>query len=327
VRELLRALSGAEDALVVNNGAAALLLALTALAAGRGVLVSRGELVEIGGSFRVPEIISACGARLVEVGTTNRTRAADFARAVNDEVSVLLAVHPSNFRVSGFVERPSPAELVAVSASRRLHAVYDVGSGALTTDGEEPGVRDMIGAGFDLVTFSGDKLLGGPQAGIVVGEAALVERLRAHPLYRALRVDKVTLAGLEATLRGWRDGAPPPVARFRALDRGALRVRAEGVREALRARLGQVGDVELTLVEVEGAVGGGSLPGAVLPGVAVAVRCSGLDKLSAALRRGDPPVIARVADERLLLDLRAVRAEDEPTLVDAVAAAVLARAP
>ena len=311
-RALLQRLTGAEDALVVNNGAAAVLLALTALAAGGEVVVSRGELVEIGGSFRVPDVITACGARLVEVGTTNRTRTADFERAVGPSTRVLLAVHPSNFRVEGFVEAAPWPELVALARARGLRAVYDAGSGSLRGEGREPGIAPCVAAGADLVTFSGDKLLGGPQAGVIVGRAEVVGLLRRHPLYRALRVDKVTLAALEATLRGWVTGDLPPVRRMLDQSPAALRPRAE----ALAARLQEAG-IAAEVRELVGLAGGGSLPGEGLPSVGVAVR-GRVDALARALRRGAPPVLARVADEAVLLDLRTVLPEQEPALAACV---------
>jgi L-seryl-tRNA(Ser) seleniumtransferase len=310
VAALLRRLTGAEAALVVNNNAAAVLLALAALAEGRDVVVSRGELIEIGDGFRIPDVLARSGARLVEVGTTNRTRAADYERAVGRETALLLRVHQSNFRVVGFTERPTTAALADVARRAGLPLVDDLGSGALAAFADEPSPAESIADGADLVCFSGDKLLGGPQAGIVVGRADLVERLRRHALQRALRADKLTLAALEGTLALHLDPAAArrelPVARM--LEEPATGVRARA--ERLAAAVG--GEVEETVARV----GGGALPLAELPSFACAVE----EELAAPLRAVEPPVIAIVRDGRTLLDCR--------TLSDAeaaeVAAAVLA---
>ena len=311
VVSVLRRLTGAEGALVVNNNAAAVLLALAALAEGREVVVSRGELLEIGDGFRIPDVLTRSGARLVEVGTTNRTRAADYERAIGPETALLLRVHQSNFRVVGFTELPSTEELAAVAGRHALPLVEDLGSGALLPLHDEPQVRDALVAGADLVCFSGDKLLGGPQGGIVVGRAELVERLRRHPLQRALRADKLTLAALEGTLALYLD----PERALREVP--VLRMLAEPA-EAIRTRAGRLG--ELTGGEVEEPVaggGGGALPLAELPSFA----CSVEEALATALRQGEPPVVGVVRDGRLLLDCR--------TLADAElgeVAAVVARA-
>jgi L-seryl-tRNA(Ser) seleniumtransferase len=305
VADILRRLTGAEAGLVVNNNAAAVLLALAALAEGRAVLVSRGELIEIGDGFRIPDVLARSGARLVEVGTTNRTRATDYERAVTEDTALLLRVHQSNFRLVGFTERPSSSELTTLARRRSLVLVDDLGSGALTDISDEPSVRESLAAGADLVCFSGDKLLGGPQAGIVVGRADLVERLRRHPLQRALRADKLTLAALEGTLRLVLD-APEriPVVRMLREDAAAVRARAE----RLAAATG--GAVEETVARV----GGGALPLAEIRSFACAVE----KRLVAPLRTHDPPVVAIVRDGRCLLDCRTI-ADDE---VDEVAAAV-----
>jgi L-seryl-tRNA(Ser) seleniumtransferase len=306
--EILRRLTGAEAALVVNNNAAAVMLSLAALAGGREVLVSRGELIEIGDGFRIPDVLAQSGARLVEVGTTNRTRAADYAHAAGAETALLLRVHQSNFRVVGFTEQPTLAELAQVARERGLPLVDDLGSGAFAQFEDEPSPRDSLAAGADLVCFSGDKLLGGPQAGIVVGRADLVEQLRRHPLQRALRADKLTLAALEGTLALYLD--PERAAREIPVLR-MLREPAEAVRaraERLAALLG--GEVEETV----GRVGGGALPLAELPSFACAVE----ESLAGPLRAVDPPVIGVVRDGRLLLDCRTL-ADAE---LDEVAAAV-----
>jgi L-seryl-tRNA(Ser) seleniumtransferase len=310
VAPLLRGLTGAEAALVVNNNAAALLLCLAALAEGREVLVSRGELIEIGDGFRIPDVLARSGARLVEVGTTNRTRVADYERSVGSETAVLLRVHQSNFRVVGFTERPRLGELAALARRHGLLLLDDLGSGAIEAVEDEPSVRESLARGADLVCFSGDKLLGGPQAGIVLGRADLIERLRGHPLQRALRADKLTLAALEGTLALYLDpeggGRELPV--LRMLGEQAERVRARA--ERLAARVG--GEIEATVARV----GGGALPLAELPSFACAVE----EGLAAALRTADPPVIGVVRDGRTLLDCRTL-ADAE---VDEVAAAVIA---
>ncbi len=304
----LRDLTGAEAALVVNNNAAAVLLGLAAVADGREVIVSRGELIEIGDGFRIPDVLARSGARLVEVGTTNRTRLADYERAIGDETAVLLRVHQSNFRIVGFAERPPLRDLARLAERRGVVLVDDLGSGALEPAADEPTPRESIAAGAQLVTFSGDKLLGGCQAGIAVGRADLVERLRRHPLQRALRADKLSLAALEGTLAALRTGKHGvPV--LRMLDEPAEVVRSRA--ERLAALTG--GDVEPTVARV----GGGALPLAELESFA----CALAEQLAAPLRAGEPPVVGIVRDGRLLLDCR--------TLSDAEveeAAAAIARA-
>jgi L-seryl-tRNA(Ser) seleniumtransferase len=307
VAPLLRQLTGAEDSLVVNNNAAAVLLALAALAAGREVVVSRGELIEIGDGFRIPDVLTHSGARLREVGTTNRTRASDYEQAVGPETALLLRVHQSNFRQVGFTERPRVAELAAVAKRHGLALVDDLGSGALWEIEGEPNPHSSYAAGADLVCFSGDKLLGGPQAGIVVGRAGLVERLRRHPLQRAVRADKLTLAALEATLAlSLERPEEIPVLRMLREPEAAVRARAE----RLAARVG--GTVEDTAARI----GGGALPLAELRSFACAVE----EELAAALREHEPPVVALVRDGRTLLDCRTLT---EPE-AEEVARAVLA---
>ena len=299
LQALQDAVPDAERVLVVNNGAAALVLATTALAAGREVLVSRGEMVEIGDGFRLPDLIASTGARLREVGTTNRTRLADYAEAVGPATGCVLKVHPSNFRVEGFTSSVEVGELATLG----VPVVADVGSGLLAPDPllpDEPDVQTALQAGAAVVTCSGDKLVGGPQAGLLLGRAAELDVLRRHPLYRALRCDKTTLAGLEATLRG----PLPPV--WQALRATGLRERAE------RLALAVGGEV----VASDGAVGGGGAPSLVLPGWAVALAVS----YATALRTGTPCVVGRVADGRCLLDLRCVPPEDDGRVRDAVLA-------
>jgi L-seryl-tRNA(Ser) seleniumtransferase len=307
--DLLARLTGAEAALVVNNNAAAVLLALAALAEGREVVVSRGELIEIGDGFRIPDVLARSGARLVEVGTTNRTRASDYARAVGPDTAVLLRVHQSNFRVVGFSEQPRLSELAAVARRHEIPLVDDLGSGALAPVGDEPTPAESLHAGADLVCFSGDKLLGGPQAGVVVGRADLVERLRRHPLQRALRADKLTLAALEGTL----SLALDPSTRGDVPVQRMLHEPIERVRERAERLAGLVGgEVEETVARV----GGGALPLAEIPSAACAVE----EGLAEPLRLGEPSVVAVVRDGRTLLDCRTLTDSE----VDEVAAAVLA---
>jgi len=304
---LLRRLTGAEAALVVNNNAAAVLLALAALAEGREVIVSRGELIEIGDGFRIPEVLARSGARLREVGTTNRTRAADYEAAIGPETALLLRVHQSNFRQVGFTEQPKLRDLAAIARLHGLPLVDDLGSGALVELDGEPTPASSLAAGADLVCFSSDKLLGGPQGGIVAGTASLVEELRRHPLQRALRPDKLSLAALEGTLALLLD-RPEEVPVLRMLREPPTSVRARA--ERLAALVG--GTVEETV----GRAGGGALPLLELPGYACAVE-EGLAEL---LRAGEPAVVALVRDGRTLLDCRTL-ADAE---VEEVARAVLA---
>ncbi|HEU5440382.1 MAG TPA: L-seryl-tRNA(Sec) selenium transferase [Ktedonobacterales bacterium] len=328
-RALLRELTGAEDALAVNNNAAAVLVALAALAAGREVIVSRGELVEIGGGFRVPDVMRQSGARLIEVGTTNRTRLADYEAAMGEQTALLLAVHPSNFRVVGFTEAPELTELAALAHRHGLPLMYDLGSGALADTAawglaHEPTPPESIAAGVDLVCFSGDKLLGGPQAGILVGRRALLERIARHPLMRAVRIDKLTLAALEATLREHRDGRAAvalPIWRAIAQPTAAIRARAEHWAAQARA----IG-LRAEVVEGESTVGGGSLPGETLPTALCAIKQDGtrvveVGQLASRLRQGEPPVVARVSRERLLLDPRTVAPEEDEALLAALVVA------
>jgi L-seryl-tRNA(Ser) seleniumtransferase len=308
VASILRRLTGAEAALVVNNNAAAVLLALAALAEGREVVVSRGELIEIGDGFRIPDVLARSGARLVEVGTTNRTRAADYERAIGPETAVLLRVHQSNFRVVGFTEQPRVEELAAVARRHELPLVDDLGSGVLTELTDEPSARNALASGADLVCFSGDKLLGGPQAGIVVGRADLVERLRRHPLQRALRADKLTLAALEGTLLAYLDKPRRiPVLRMLREPAEVVQARAERLAELVG------GSVEETVARV----GGGALPLAELPSFACAVD----ESLAVPLRLGDPSVVGILRDGKLLLDCRTLRDDELPDLAAAVDAA------
>ena len=331
---LLRRLTGAEAAVVVNNNAAATLIVLAALAAGREVVVSRGELVEIGGGFRVPEVMAQSGAILREVGTTNKTRAADYAAAINERTALILRVHPSNFRIEGFTERPTVEDLVTVGKNCNVPVAEDLGSGHLSVSGttgvrphplekpnkndplgSDPTVGESVAAGIDVCCFSGDKLLGGPQAGIIVGRRRFVDRIRSHPLMRALRVDKLTYAALEATLAEYAAGRAAttvPVQRMVRLTPSDIHPRAT----ALAERLNDVPGWRAVVVEGVSAVGGGSAPGMDLPTWLVAIEKDGLtaDGLDTRLRALTPPVIARIERDRLVLDLRTVAPQDDQQL-------------
>ena len=317
---LITALTGAEAAVVVNNNAAATLLILTGLAAGREVVISRGELVEIGGGFRVPDVMRQSGASLREVGTTNRTRVNDYLAAVSASTAMFLRVHPSNFRVEGFTERPSLAELVGAGRAMQVPVVEDIGSGCLVDDlAQEPSVQASIAAGVDVVCFSGDKLLGGPQAGIITGRKAFVDRLRTHPLMRALRVDKITLAMLEATLGEYAAGRAAttiPVQRMLHESADDIESRAAALAEKITGHGWRV-----AMVSGSSAVGGGSAPGVELPTVLVSIARE--DDSAATteewLRSLDPPIIARIEHDRVLLDLRTVLPEQDGLLSDLLA--------
>jgi L-seryl-tRNA(Ser) seleniumtransferase len=320
--------STAISTIVVNNNAAAVLLALNSLAEGGEVIVSRGELVEIGGSFRIPDVMSKSSAALREVGTTNRTRIADYERAINDRTRLLLRVHRSNFEITGFTEQPALDELVALARRRNLPLMEDLGSGALIDLRSvgitgEPGVLDSLRAGVDIVTYSGDKLLGGPQAGLISGRADLVARMRSNSLFRALRVDKLTYAALEATLLAYvkHDHDVVPVLRMMRLSKDDIARRAEGIVSRVKSDQGKSAHLKLELVDGESVIGGGAAPSAVLPTRLIAVTHADLsaDELSARLRAYTPPIIARVEDGRVLLDLRTVLPDQDANLVNALA--------
>src|ERR1700676_235797 len=310
--------------IVVNNNAAAVLLALNSLAEGGEVIVSRGELVEIGGSFRIPDVMSKSSAALCEVGTTNRTRIADYERAINDRTRLLLRVHRSNFEITGFTEQPTLDELVALARRRKVPLMEDLGSGALIDLRSvgitgEPGVLDSLRAGVDIVTYSGDKLLGGPQAGLISGRADLVARMRSNSLFRALRVDKLTYAALEATLLAYvkRDHDAVPVLRMMRLSKDEIARRAQEIVSQVQSARGNSAHLKLELVDGESVIGGGAAPSAVLPTRLIAVTHADLsaDELCARLRAHTPPIIARVEERRVLLDLRTVFPEQDRTLV------------
>ena len=327
VEDLLCKLTGAESALVVNNNAAAVLLILSDMATGGEVITSRGELVEIGGSFRVPDIMEACGATLKEVGTTNKTHLRDYDRAISEKTRALMKVHTSNYRIVGFSETPDLADLVALGHERGLPVIEDLGSGCLVDLNrfgihDEPTVQHSVQAGVDVVSFSGDKLLGGPQAGIIVGKKAIVDKLKKHPLTRAMRVDKMTLAALEATLQIYEAGLAekeiPTIAMLAATPE-LLRGKAEN----LCARMKAAG-IPAEVVPTEGQVGGGSVPTQMLRSFAVALSPAkgSLDELETALRLGSPAIIGRIHRDLFLLDVRTLWEKDYDAIVGAAAEAM-----
>jgi len=325
--DLLRHLSGAEGAAVVNNCAAAVLLMLTALAKGKEVIVARGELVEIGGGFRMPDVMRLSGARMVEVGTTNRTRAEDYAAAITPHTAAIMKVHASNFQVIGFTESVELKDLAAIARQHQLLLLHDLGSGALLETAayglaEEPRIQDSLASGADLVACSADKLLGGPQAGLVLGRAALVDRVMKHPLARAVRVDKMTLAALIATLDLYltQSLAGLPIWDMLGASAESMAARARAWQNRLRER-GAAVDV----VAAESTVGGGSLPGERLPTTALAItpRRRGATDLLRRLREHEPPVIGRIVEERVLLDPRTVLPGEDDVIVEAVIAALV----
>ena len=315
--------STAISTIVVNNNAAAVLLALNSLAEGGEVIVSRGELVEIGGSFRIPDVMSKSNATLREVGTTNRTRIADYERAINDRTRLLLRVHRSNFEITGFTEQPALDDLVSLARRRNLPLMEDLGSGALFDLRSvgikgEPSVLDSLRTGVDIVTYSGDKLLGGPQAGLISGRADLVARMRANSLFRALRVDKLTYAALEATLLAYvkRDHDAVPALRMMRLSKDEITRRAEAIVSRVESSQAKAMHLKLQLFDGDSVIGGGAAPSAVLPTLLIALTHSDLsaDELSARLRAHTPPIIARVEEGRVLLDVRTVLPEQDAVL-------------
>jgi L-seryl-tRNA(Ser) seleniumtransferase len=319
-------LTGAEAAIVVNNCAAAVLLALSTFAADREVVVSRGELIEIGGSFRLPDVIERSGARMREVGTTNKTTLADYAGAIDENTRVLLASHPSNFRIVGFTAKPARAELAALAREHDLVLIEDLGSGCLVDlpTLAEPTVASSIGQGVDLVLFSGDKLLGGPQAGIIVGRRELVAAIRANPLLRAVRIDKLSLAGLAATLRLYRPGHDPcdevPVLRMLTAPAAAVAARAEALADALRP----LRSLAVELAEDASYAGGGACPLTAIPTRVLRLRSTryAAAELMRRLRTGDPAVVGRIADDAVVLDLRTVATAETDALAAAISSAV-----
>lgn len=329
VEGLLTELTGAEAALVVNNCAAAAFLVLTVLAKGGGVIVSRGELVEIGGDFRIPDVLVQSGATLVEVGTTNRTKLVDYDRAIGESTKLVMRVHPSNYRIVGFTEKPSLVELSELCRRKNVMLYEDAGSGALIdlagfglTD--EPLISQSIADGADIVTFSGDKLLGACQAGLIVGRRDLIEQIRRHPLYRALRVDKLAYAVLETTLESYLRDDPEsiPVLAMLALTKGDLDERARDFADRLK---GQTGEASIGIVDGESVVGGGSAPDVRLATTLISVRHPVLsaDEIERKLRRSETPVIARIEDDEVRIDLRTVEAAEEDRLLEILAGALV----
>ncbi len=316
VRGLLIELTGAEDALVVNNCAAAVFLTLNALCSGSEVILSRGQMVEIGGSFRMPDIVRQSGCALVEVGCTNRTRLSDYANAISDQTSAILRCHPSNFAIVGFHEEPSLNELSELARSRGKFLLDDAGSGCLLDTrqfglAKEPTLQEAVSAGADIVMASGDKLLGGPQAGLIVGKAALIKRIRAHPLARAVRVDKLTLAGLEATLRLYSQNRAQDIPVWRSLSKDLTSVK----RSAQRLKRACPGSV---ICEGATEVGGGAMPGNSVPSWRLGIPADDADELLAALRNNDPPIIGRIEDGKVWLDLRTVEDGELRTIENAL---------
>ncbi|MDD2553483.1 MAG: L-seryl-tRNA(Sec) selenium transferase [Desulfotomaculaceae bacterium] len=332
LENLLTSLTGAEDALVVNNNAAAVLLALSTAARGREVIVSRGQLVEIGGSFRIPEVMAQSGAKLVEVGATNKTYPEDYRRAICGETAMLLHVHTSNYRIIGFTRETTIGELVEIGREYNLPVMSDLGSGFLLDLSrfglpQEPTVQEVLGAGPDIVTFSGDKLLGGPQAGIILGKRYYIEKMKKNPLTRAVRVDKMTVAALEATLREYQDEEKAigeiPTLQMLTVNQGILEKRAYTLKSFLQNVLDKT-IAEFTVEKGISAVGGGAMPTAELLTAVVAVspRNISAGELQAALRRGDPAVMGRVQEDRLILDLRTISDTELQLLAEAVARAL-----
>jgi L-seryl-tRNA(Ser) seleniumtransferase len=328
VEDLLAQMTGAESALVVNNCAASALLVLTTFARDGETIVSRGELVEIGGDFRVPEVMAQSQTRMIEVGTTNRTNLSDFGRAISEKTRLIMRVHTSNYRVVGFTKTPRLRELADLAHKAGLLIYEDAGSGALVDLSDcgisgEPVIRESIGEGVDVVSFSGDKLLGGPQAGLLVGRAAVIEQMRRHPLYRALRADKLRIAGLEATLDAYARGVSAvdvPAQRYLAMSSAEIKVRAEEFVGRLRHRIDP--GIQLDVIEGESAVGGGAAPTAHLQTVLISLTHGNLtaNQLETALRGTTPPVIARIVEDRVLLDLRTVAQAEESELEAAILA-------
>ncbi len=327
VEELVCRLTGGEAATVVNNNAGAVMLCLAALAGGRRALVSRGELIEIGGSFRIPDIMATSGVELVEVGTTNKTHLKDYANAIDASTALILKVHTSNYRILGFTEAVTGEELAQLAHQSNVPVLEDLGSGLLidlTAYGlpKEPTVKEALKTGIDLVTFSGDKLLGGPQAGIIVGKREVIDKVRKHPMARALRIDKLTLAALEATLKLYLDPQQAlskiPTLRMLSLPKASLKQRCETLLTDMRKVLDN--EADLDLLEANATVGGGALPLAELPGwvISLAPKHISLNEMTARLRRCDPPVIGRIQDDRFLIDPRTLHNDDEEFLLQAL---------
>jgi L-seryl-tRNA(Ser) seleniumtransferase len=334
-RRLLQQITGAEDALIVNNNAAAVLICLNTLAGGKEVIVSRGELVEIGGSFRIPDVMKASGVKLCEVGTTNKTHLYDYTNAVNENTALILKVHQSNYKIVGFTEDVRISDLVSLGREERVPVMYDLGSGCLVDLRKygihgEPSVQEIVRSGVDVVTFSGDKLLGGPQGGIIAGKEEYIERIRKNPLARALRIDKLTIAAFEATLMGYMDeenaALEIPVLRMLFQSHEEIRERARKIAAALRA---VVRDERFDVIKDSSRAGGGSLPEVDFPSFAVSVKPRGMsvNEMESQLRKGSPPVIARIKGDSLLLDARTIRKSDIKGIVRAVSSALSSAQP
>jgi L-seryl-tRNA(Ser) seleniumtransferase len=330
IKRLLREITGAEDGFAVNNNAAAVFLCLSALARGGEVIVSRGELVEIGGSFRVPDVMSHSGALLKEVGTTNKTHLYDYEHAYREATALVLKVHRANFRITGFTEEVPIEKLVSFSHGRGVPVMYDLGSGCLISLDQygihgEPSVQEVVKSGADLITFSGDKLLGGPQAGIIVGKRELIERIQKHPLARAVRIDKLTLAALEATLMEYVDGEQArdhiPTLRMLLEDPGVIKARAKKIASLIQRA---TKDAAVRVMGDSSQAGGGSLPEVQFPTHVVSLKPEkiSVNELEERLRRGEPAVIARIQENFLILDARTIRDQEITTVARAVAAAL-----
>ena len=325
---LIVELTGAESALIVNNCAAAAFFILTVFASGGDVVISRGELVEIGGDFRVPDVLSQSGGTLREVGTTNRTKLADYEKAIDQTTRLILRVHPSNYRIVGFTSTPTVFELSALAHKHGILLYEDIGSGALIDLGEfglndEPVVSHSIAAGADVVSFSGDKLLGGPQSGIIAGRREVIDQLRSHPLYRALRVDKIAYAALEATLEAYRRGTATseiPVLQMLSAGQQEIEERVESFTNLLREKLGADSNLRFEIVNGTSAIGGGAAPAVELKTKLLALTHKKLSvlRLEQRLRASDPPVIARIVEKRVVIDLRTVSESDEPELIEII---------
>jgi L-seryl-tRNA(Ser) seleniumtransferase len=330
IKRILREITGAEDALVVNNNAAAVLLCLSTLSKDKEVIVSRGELVEIGGSFRIPDVMKSSGAVLREVGTTNKTHLYDYERAINDNTSLILKVHKSNYRVIGFADEVSIESLVKLGRNHRIPVMFDLGSGCLIDLKpfgiyDEPAVADIVRTGVDLTTFSGDKLLGGPQGGVIVGKKEHIEMIQKNPMTRAMRIDKLTLAGFEATLMEYIDEekAIENIPTLRMLLQKAEDIKKRASRIAKRLKAG-IGDASIRVITDSSRAGGGALPEIALSTYAVAIKTDVLsaNEFEEILRKGKPPVIARIKEDALILDARTIRDEDLGTLVERIKAAL-----
>ncbi|NTU41502.1 MAG: L-seryl-tRNA(Sec) selenium transferase [Nitrospirales bacterium] len=335
IRRLLQEVTGAEDGIAVNNNAAAVFLCLSAIAKGREVIVSRGELVEIGGSFRIPDVMTASGANLIEVGATNKTHIQDYKKEISENSSLLLKVHQSNYRMVGFTKEVSPEELVSLGRKHGIPVMYDLGSGCLIDLKPygihiEPTVQEIVKSGCDIVTFSGDKLLGGPQAGIIVGKTELIQRISKHPLMRAMRIDKLTLAALEATLMLYLDEEKAkrevPTLRMLLQKPEEIKARAKRIVARLKRSMGQSHTelVDISLKEDSSPSGGGALPEIEFPTFCVSLRPKRLsvNRLEERLRRGEPPIITRIKENTLLIDCRTVGDHEVGEVVKGVRAAL-----